>query len=130
MLNRNKTFKFNIIIKTQTIMQATLKSKVSEIFTKYNFSREDAGFISDVLNEIDSRQDEKFQVSKELFLTQRDKTEIIERVDNVKTELIERMENMRTELSSTIYKTVYTVGLIQFLAIVGSVLAILNYLHK
>ena len=25
-------------------MQATLKSKVSEIFTKYNFSREDAGF--------------------------------------------------------------------------------------
>ena len=130
MLNRNKTFKFNIIIKTQTIMQATLKSKVSEIFTKYNFSREDAGFISDVLNEIDSRQDEKFQVSKELFLTQRDKTEIIERVDNVKTELIERMENMRTELSSTIYKTVYTVGLIQFLAIFGSVLAILNYLHK
>ena len=130
MLNRNKTFKFNIIIKTQTIMQATLKSKVSEIFTKYNFSREDAGFISDVLNEIDSRQDEKFQVSKELFLTQRDKTEIIERVDNVKTELIERMENMRTELSSTIYKTVYTVGLIQFLAIVGSVLAILNYLQK
>jgi len=111
-------------------MQATLKSKVSEIFTKYNFSREDAGFISDVLNEIDSRQDEKFQVSKELFLTQRDKTEIIERVDNVKTELIERMENMRTELSSTIYKTVYTVGLIQFLAIFGSVLAILNYLHK
>jgi len=130
LLNRNKTFKFNIIIKTQTIMQATLKSKVSEIFTKYNFSREDAGFISDVLNEIDSRQDEKFQVSKELFLTQRDKTEIIERVDNVKTELIERMENMRTELSSTIYKTVYTVGLIQFLAIFGSVLAILNYLHK
>ncbi len=29
-------------------MQATLKSKVSEIFTKYNFSREDAGFISDI----------------------------------------------------------------------------------
>ena|ERR1035437_5401010 len=100
-------------------MQATLKSKVSEIFTKYNFSREDAGFISDVLNEIDNRQDEKFQLSKELFLTQKDKTEIIERIESVKT-----------ELSSTIYKTVYTVGLIQFLAIVGSVLAILNYLHK
>ena len=40
-------------------MQATLKLKVSEIFTKYNFSKEDAGFISDVLNEIDDRQDEK-----------------------------------------------------------------------
>ena len=100
-------------------MQATLKSKVSEIFTKYNFSSEDAVFISDVLNEIDSRQDEKFQLSKELFLTQKDKTDIIERVESVKT-----------ELSSTLYKTIYTVGIIQFLAIVGSILAILNYLHK
>ncbi len=100
-------------------MQATLKSKVSEIFTKYKFSSEDAGFISDVLNEIDNRQDEKFQISKELFLTQRDKTEIIERIESVKT-----------ELSSTLYKTIYTVGIIQFLAIVGSILAILNYMHK
>jgi hypothetical protein len=100
-------------------MQATLKSKVSEIFTKYNFSREDAGFISDVLNEIDNRQDEKFQVSKELFLTQKDKTEIIERIESVKT-----------DLSSTLYKTVYTVGIIQFLAIVGAILAILTYMHK
>jgi hypothetical protein len=92
-------------------MQATLKSKVSEIFTKYNFSREDAGFISDVLNEIDSRQDEKFQLSKELFLTQKDKTDLVERIEGVKTELS---------------KTMYTIGIIQFLAIVGSILAILN----
>jgi len=100
-------------------MQATLKSKVSEIFTKYNFSREDAGFISDVLNEIDSRQDEKFQVSKELFLTQKDKTEIIERIESVKT-----------ELSSTFYRTIFTVGIIQLLAIIGSVLAILSFMRK
>jgi|ERR1700733_4780282 hypothetical protein len=107
-------------------MQATLKSKVLEIFTKYNFSREDAGFISEVLSEIDDRQDEKFQLSKELFLTQKDKTEIIERIDAVKIEV----ESSKSELRSTIYKTVYTVGLIQFLAIVASILAILNYLHK
>jgi hypothetical protein len=100
-------------------MQATLKSKVSEIFTKYNFSREDAGFITDVLSEIDSRQDEKFQVSKELFLTQKDKTEIIERIESAKT-----------ELSSTLYKTIYTVGIIQLLAIIGSVLAIISFIHK
>ena len=111
-------------------MQATLKSKVLEIFTKYKFSHDDAVFISDVLNEIDNRQDEKFQVSKELFLTQKDKTEIIERVENVKTELIERIESMRTELSGTFYKTIYTVGIIQFLAIVGSILAILSFMHK
>jgi hypothetical protein len=96
-------------------MQATLKSKVSEIFTKYKFSTEDAGFISDVLSEIDNRQDEKFQVSKELFLTQKDKTDIIERIESVKTD---------------IYKTIYTVGIVQLLAIVGSVLAIISYMHK
>ncbi|HAL80982.1 MAG TPA: hypothetical protein DCO83_01120 [Mucilaginibacter sp.] len=133
-------------------MQATLKSKVSEIFTKYNFSREDAGFISDVLNEIDNRQDEKFQLSKELFLTQKDKTEIIGKVengktdlvekiestktelngkiDNVKIELIERIESIKTEFNATLYKTVFTVGIIQLLAIIGSVLAIINYMHK
>lgn len=96
-------------------MQATLKSKVSEIFTKYKFSHEDAAFISDVLSEIDNRQDEKFQVSKELFLTQKDKTEIIERIESVKTD---------------IYKSIYTVGVIQLLAIIGSVLAILSFMHK
>jgi len=111
-------------------MQATLKSKVSEIFTKYKFSHEDAAFISDVLSEIDNRQDEKFQVSKELFLTQKDKTEIIERVDDVKIELIEKIESLRTELSGTIYKSIYTVGVIQLLAIVGSILAILSFMHK
>ena len=96
-------------------MQATLKSKVTEIFTKYNFSREDAGFISEILSEIDSRQDEKFQLSKELFLTQKDKTELIERIEGVKTEL---------------NKSIFTVGLIQLLAIIGSVLAIISYVHK
>ena len=72
-----------------------------------------------VLSEIDSRQDEKFQISKELFLTQKDKTEIIERIESVKT-----------ELSSTFYKTIFTVGIIQLLAIIGSVLAIISYVHK
>jgi hypothetical protein len=111
-------------------MQATLKSKVSEIFTKYHFSREDAAFISDVLGEIDNRQDEKFQVSKELFLTQKDKTDVIERLDNVKIELIERIEGVKTEFTGTLYKTIFTVGIIQLLAIIGSVLAIINYMHK
>jgi hypothetical protein len=110
-------------------MQATLKSKVSEIFTKYNFSR-DAGFISEVLSEIDSRQDEKFQVSKELFLTQKDKTELIERIDSVKIELIERIESVKTDLTATLYKAIFAVGIIQLLAIIGSVLAIINFVHK
>ncbi len=96
-------------------MQATLKLKISEIFSKYHFSKEDASFISEVLSEIDAKQDEKFQLSKELFLTQRDKTEIIERIEG---------------LNSSFHKTIYTVGIIQFLAIIGSILAIMNYMHK
>ena len=72
-----------------------------------------------VLSEIESRRDEKFQLSKELFLTQKDKTEIIERIEGVKT-----------ELSSTFYKTIFTVGIIQLLAIIGSVLTIISYVHK
>ncbi len=107
-------------------MQATLKSKVSEIFTEYNFSKEDAGFISEVLSEIDNRQDEKFQVSKELFLTQKDKVELIERIDNVKVELIERIESVKID----IYKAIFTAGIIQLLAIVGSGLAIINFIRK
>jgi len=62
-----------------------------------------------------NRQDEKFQISKDSFLTQNDKTEIFERI-----------ECLRTDLSSNMYKTVYTAGLIQLLAIIVSVLLIIS----
>ncbi len=52
-------------------MDISLKSKVTEIFTKYNFSKDDASFISDVLGEIDVKQDKKFEASKELFNSKR-----------------------------------------------------------
>ena len=107
-------------------MQATLKSKVSETLTKNNFSREDVGFISEVLNEIDNRQDEKFQICKDLFLTQRDKTEFIERIDNVKVELVEKIESIKTDM----YKAIFTVGLIQLVAIIWSIMGTLNYMRR
>ena len=68
----------------------------------------------------------KFRVSKELFLTQKDKTELIERIDNVKIELIERIEGAKTELN----KSIFIAGVIQLLAIIGSLLAILSFMHK
>ncbi len=52
-------------------MEAFLKYKISEIFSRYNFSKGDAGFISEVLSEIDEPQNQKFERSKELFLTQK-----------------------------------------------------------
>lgn len=96
-------------------MEASLKYKVSEIFSRYNFSKEDAGFISEVLNEIDERQTQKFELNKELFLTQRDKVDLVDRIQTVE---------------KSITKTVYIVGLVQFLAIVASVLAIINFMVK
>lgn len=107
-------------------MEISLKSKVAEIFTKYNFSKDDASLIADVIGEVDDRQDKKFEVSKELFLTQKDKVELIEKIGDTKTELIDRIQHVEKSL----IRTIYIVGLVQFLAIVGSVLAIFNLMMK
>ena len=96
-------------------MDTTLKAKVTEIFTRYKFSNEDAAFISEVLNEIDNRQHQTFNANKELFLTQKDKVELIDRIQSVEKSVV---------------KTIYTAGLIQLLAIMGSILAIMNFMLK
>ncbi len=72
-------------------MEDALKFKVKEIFSRYHFSPEDADFISEVLSEIDERQDEKFQLSKELFLTQKDKVELIDRIQSVEQTLTSKI---------------------------------------
>ena|SRR5690625_870630 len=83
-------------------MEQTLKSKVSEIFSRYQFAPEDAKFIADVLAEIDERQEQKFLLSKELFLTQPDKGEIMDRMGANRVELIEKIEEVRTDLTGKI----------------------------
>ncbi len=114
-------------------MDISLKSKVAEIFTKYNFSKDDALFSSDVLGEIDHRQDKKFEVSKELFLTQKDKVELVEKIKDVEVNLIEKIKDVEVNLNEKItnlHKSIYIVGLVQFLAIVGSILVILSFMLK
>jgi hypothetical protein len=103
-------------------MDATLKSKVSEVFLRYKLSKEDAGFISEVLNEIDDRQDKKFEESRELFLTQKDKVDLIDRIRDVEVNLGDKITRL--------HKSIYTVGLVQFLAIMASVLLIVNFMLK
>ncbi len=103
-------------------MEATLRYKVSEIFTRYNFSKEDANFITDVLNEIYEHQVKKFDINKELFLTQKDKVELIEKISDSEAKLSDKI--------NAINRSVYIVGLVQFLAIVASVLAIINFMLK
>lgn len=140
-------------------METTLKTKVSEIFSRYHFSPEDAKFISDVLDEIDERQEQKFLASKELFLTQPDKVEIIDRINDVKTELNNKIgdvemnlnnkiSDVRTDLNNRsgdmetklnnrismvehrLSKQMYIIGLVQFLAIVTSIVGILSFILK
>lgn len=118
-------------------MNATLKSKVSEVLTKYNFSPEDAQFLSDVLQEIDDRQRSEFEAKLDQLLTQKDKTELIDRIEQNKAELIYRMQQDKTEMMDRIQKVetsltkqIYIVGLIQFLAIVGAVIGIINFALK
>lgn len=136
-------------------MEATLKSKVRELFSKYHFSEEDAQFISEVLGEIDEKQEQRFLSSKELFLTQPDKVELIDRIVDVKAEIADVKAELKAEIADVkaelkadiadvkveltneihavekrLLRTIYIVGLVQFLAIIASVLAIINFMLK
>ena len=159
-------------------MSPTLRSKVSEVLIKYNFSSEDAQFLADLLQEIDDRQRSEFEQKLDLLLTQKDKTELTMLMQQDKTELIDRMQqgtveltermqqleiqftermqqlegrltermqkdkaeltlriqqttvdltNQITQVESRLVKQVYIVGLIQFLAIVGALIGIINF---
>ena len=79
-------------------------------------------FISDVLNEIDDYQLKHFDINKELFLTQKDKVELLDKVSQVEVRLTDKI--------SSINKSVYIVGLVQFLAIIALMLAIKNFMLK
>ena len=107
-------------------MNATLKSKVSEVLTKYKLSPEDAQFLSDVLQEIDDRQRSEFEAKLDQLLTQKDKTELIYRMQQDKTDLIDRIQKVETSVT----RQIYIVGLIQFLAIVGALIGIINFALK
>lgn len=129
-------------------MDAALRSKVAEVFARYNFSKEDADFITEVLNGIDERKKSEFEAKMDTLLTQKDKTELTGLMQKDKTELMGLMQKDKTELmglmqkdktelidwvknvEATLTRQIYIVGLIQFLAIVGSVLAIVNFMLK
>lgn len=148
-------------------MSPILRSKVSEVLIKYNFSAEDAQFLANLLEEIDDRQRSEFESKLELLLTQKDKTELTLLIQQTKAELLEQMQlnkaeltermqkdrveltermqkdkaeltlrlqqttvdltNRITQVESRLVKQVYIVGLIQFLAIVGALIGIINF---
>ena len=79
---------------------SALELKVYEIF-KSKFSEQDA---TTVIEYFESKTEQKILQKKDIFLTKDDKVELI--------------------------KTIYIVGIVQFLAIVGSVLLIISYMIR
>ena len=79
---------------------SVLEIKVYEMF-KTRFFEQEASLVIEYL---DAKKEEKIQQKRATFLTKDDKVELV--------------------------WTIYVVGLIQFLAIVGSVLFIANYMFK
>ena len=79
---------------------SALELKAYELFKK-RFSEEEAQI---VIQYFESKSEEKINQKKDIFLTKDDKVDIM--------------------------RSIYLVGLIQFLAIIGSVLAIVNFALK
>jgi hypothetical protein len=79
---------------------SALELKVYEIF-KSRFTESEA---TTVIEYFEAKAEEKIQQKKDVFLTKDDKIDIM--------------------------KSIYLVGVIQFLAIVGSVIAIVNFMNK
>ena len=79
---------------------STLELQVYEIF-KTKLGERDA---AKVIEYFEEKTEAKIQQKKDVFLTKEDKVELV--------------------------KTIYIVGLVQFLAIVGSVLLIVNFMFK
>jgi hypothetical protein len=96
-------------------MEPTIKNHVQTILLKYRVQKEDADFLVSVADDLGKKQEEKFKYMKDTFLTQKDKTELIKEI---------------SDLRSSLSRTVYIVGLAQFLAIIASIIAILKFVAR
>lgn len=78
-----------------------------------------------------------FMDNKDIFLVKQDKEELIKMIHETRTELIVLIQQTKVDLVTLIYsekakllRAIYIVGLIQFLGIVGAVLAIINFINS
>jgi hypothetical protein len=93
-------------------MNASISLKLFDITQDFIKDKDKA---REFVSKIEETIDEKFNSEKTILVSKSDLAEMETRVEK-------RM--------SEINKTIYIVGLIQFLAIVGSVLAIVNFMVK
>ena len=90
---------------------STLELQVYDLFKK-RFSEEEAKL---VITYFDAKADEKYEQKKDTLLTKEDKIELVSKIESSKIDVM---------------KSIYFVGIIQFLAIVGSVLPIISFMVK
>jgi hypothetical protein len=88
-----------------------LELQVYDLFKK-RFSEDEAKL---VITYLDGKAEEKYEQKKDMLLTKEDKIELVSKIESSKVEVM---------------KSIYFVGIIQFLAIVGSVLAIISFMLK
>ena len=90
---------------------SALELQVYDLFKK-RFSEEEAKL---VISFFDAKADEKYDQKKDILLTKEDKIDLVTKIESSKVDVM---------------KSIYFVGIIQFLAIVGSVLAIVSFIVK
>ncbi len=101
---------------------ATLELKAYEIF-KSKLGAEEAEIVIDY---IENKVEKSVEHNIKSLATKEDVSKLREEMTVTKAELKIEIANGKSDL----LRAVYVVGLVQFLAIVGSVIAIINFLAK
>ncbi len=90
---------------------SALELKVYDLF-KRRFSEDEAKL---VIEFFDAKADQKYDQKKDILLTKEDKIELVGKIESSKVDVL---------------KSIYLVSVVQFLAIIGSVLAIMSFMLK
>lgn len=112
---------------------ATLELKAYEIF-KSKLGAEEAEIVIDY---IENKVEKSVEHNVKLLATKEDisklKEELIVTKSDLRSEITATKAELKVEIAtvkSDMLQAIYVVGLVQFLAIVGSVIAIINFLAK
>lgn len=101
---------------------ATLELKAYEIF-KSKLGIEEAEIVIDY---IENKVEKSVEHNIKSLATKEDVSKLREELTSTKAELKVEIATVKSDM----LRAVYVVGLVQFLAIVGSVIAIINFLSK
>ena len=90
---------------------SALELQVYDLFKK-RFSEDEAKL---VIEFFDAKADQKYDQKKDILLTKEDKIELVGKIESSKVDVL---------------KSIYLVSVVQFLAIIGSVLAIISFMLR